>query len=463
MTAAPQTAAAPAVLVPLASAIAAGALYVACFYPGTMSPDSTYAWWMARGGETNDVQGVGLVWLWRLTEPWLSGPAGPFVCMQALFWLGVALIALALPPRPLLRGACVLLAGVAPVCFVLLSHVWSDVGLMVALAAATGALLRYRARPRLHWMFVASGLLWWALILRHNALPAVLPLLGYAVYLWTSEHGSVSASRRRLAVGTSIAAVAFWLTSSAANHWVDHRVNILPSLALWDLIAVSAKSGEVLLPEDTHGPDLDVAELRKAYRAYANVPTFLDLHSGLMAPFLDAGDSRSAEVRSAWLDAIHHHPGAYLSHRWQVTKALFGTHRREWPLELVYASGEAEFAGNPPVAANTTAAHALLMRAFDAARPTIALAAWPYVVLAFVAALVAWRRREQANARAALVVLASGLLYAAPLPFIAPAAELRYLGWTCLAALLGAALAFTAPRQPVDQRVTASRAYPPAP
>ena len=47
----------------------------------------------------------------------------------------------------------------------------------------------------------------------------------------------------------------------------------------------------------------------------------------------------------------------------------------------------------------------------------------------------------------ALAVLSSGLLYAAPLPWIAPAAELRYVGWTCLAALIGAALAFAAPRK----------------
>jgi hypothetical protein len=381
--------------------------------------------------------------------------------MQILFWLGAALVALALPPRALPRTACVLVAGAAPVCFVLLSHVWSDVGLMAALTCATGALLRYRTRPRLYWIIGALGLLWWALILRRNALPAVLPLLGYTVYLWTNAT-KPTAPRWRMVCLVFFVAV-FWLTSSAANHWVDHRVNVLPSLALWDLIAVSAKSGEVLLPDDTHGPGLDVDELRKAYRPYANVPTFLNLHSGLMAPFPDPDDSRNTEVRSAWLAAMRRHPGAYLSHRWQVTKALFGKHRREWPIELVYASGEATFLDNPPVTANTTPAHALLMRGFDAARPTIALAAWPYLVLAIIAAIVAWRRRVQENAQAALVVLASGLFYAAPLPFIAPAAELRYLGWTCLAALLGAALAFTAPRRSVDPPVTASPAYRPAP
>jgi len=419
-------------------------LYVWCFYPGAMSPDAAYAWWMARGGETNNIQGAGMVWLFRLTDPWLPGPAGPFLCIQALFWSGLALIATELPLRPPGRVAVMLIAAAAPVCFVLLSHVWSDVALMAALSSAAGMLLRYRRQGRGGWLLGAVLQLWWALILRHNALPAVMPLFAYAVYVWTMrQHEAFPMTRRWRAVTVLAVAITLWLSSAALDRAVDHRVNALPSLALWDLAAISLKAGRVLLPPDSHGPGLDLDDLRQAYTPYMNLSLFIGTRAGIGAPFLDPADPRNDEIRDAWLAAIRDYPGAYLAHRWRLTRALFGTRRREWPHEIVYVDGESAFGTNPPVAPNATAAHALLVRAFEAARATPILAAWPYVVLALAAIVHAWRRRREANAQAALAVLGSGLLYAAPLPFIAPSAELRYLGWTCLAALLGAALTFT--------------------
>ncbi len=57
-------------------------------------------------------------------------------------------------------------------------------------------------------------------------------------------------------------------------------------------------------------------------------------------------------------------------------------------------------------------------------------------VLALIACALAWRRRFETRGAVALVLLASAALFAAPLPLLAPAAELRYLGWPCVAALL---------------------------
>ena len=442
MTVGPRPAKRPAAL-PLACALIGFTLYAWCFYPGAMSPDAAYAWSMARGGESNNIQGVGLVWLFRLTDPWLPGPAGPFVCLQALFWVGLALIAAELPVRPVARVAAMLVAAAAPVCFVLLSHVWSDVALMAALTATVAALLRYRASARGGWLVAALFLLGWALTLRHNALPAVLPLFLYAAYLWnTRQNGHRRSARWRFAAVAASAAV-LWLGSSALDRAVDHRVNALPSLALWDLAAISLETGSVLLPPGSYGPGLDLDDLRHAYTPYMNLSLFIGTHAGIKAPFLDPADPLNDVIAHAWFAAMREHPGAYLAHRWQLAKALFGTRRPEWPHEIVYVDAETAFGTNPPVTPNTTAAHALLVSLFEAARSTVLLAAWPYVLLAVVATMLAWRRRRNANAQAALAVLCSGLLYALPLPLIAPSAELRYLGWTCLAALLGAALAVT--------------------
>jgi hypothetical protein len=423
------------------------AFYLWCFYPGSMSPDSAYAWWLARGGASDNVQGIGLTWLWRLTDWLLPGPAGPFVFIHLLFWIGLTQIALVLPVRPLARALFILIAGFAPVCCVLLSHVWSDVALMAALTSATAALLRFRDQRRTRWLIVAVLLSWWSLILRHNALFAVAPLYAYTVYLWILLQRDSPLPRPWRIAGPLTVAAALWFSSVIADRAVGHRVNTLPSLALWDLAAISLETERMLLPSGSHGAGLDLADLQRAYTPYANVTLFIGTNAGMGNPFPDAADPLNDAIAAAWRQAIIDYPAAYLAHRWRVTKGLFGTRPRAWPHELVYVDGDVAYRDNPPVVANATAAHAAIVEWFEAARATPALAPWPYVLLALGAFVVAWRRRVRANAKAALAVLASGLLYAAPLPFIAPSAELRYLGWPCLAALLGAALAFTAPRR----------------
>jgi len=432
---------------PIAAALGGLGLYLYCFFPGSMSPDSAYAWWMARGGESDNVQGVGLAWLWRVTDHVLAGPAGPFLTIHALFWAGLCLIALALPARPLARAAFVLAAGFAPVCCVLLSHVWSDVALMAMLTAATAALLRFRDDGRKAWLALALLLLWWSLLLRHNAVPAVAPLFAYAALLWNrnATRPETAPRIRRVALACAVAA-ALWLASVGADRAVDRRADVFPSLALWDLAAISLAADRVLLPPASHGPGLDVADLRRAYTPYANLTLFIGTRAGIGAPFPDAGDPLNAVIVDAWWHAIGDYPRAYLAHRWRVTRGLFGARPREWPHELVYVDGDVDYRNNPPVVANATPLHGVVVRAFEAARDTLVLAAWPYLLLALAALAIAWRRRAHANAQAAIAVLVSGLLYAAPLPFIAPSAELRYVGWTCLAALIGAALAFSAPR-----------------
>jgi hypothetical protein len=64
----------------------------------------------------------------------------------------------------------------------------------------------------------------------------------------------------------------------------------------------------------------------------------------------------------------------------------------------------------------------------------------------------AWRRRSDLAAGLALVILVSGTLYAAPLIVAAPSAELRYLLWPCIAALVAGVLAFAGQRNGVRAR-----------
>ncbi len=76
---------------------------------------------------------------------------------------------------------------------------------------------------------------------------------------------------------------------------------------------------------------------------------------------------------------------------------------------------------------------------------TSLLAGWPYLFVGLVAAVPAWRRRREPAGVVACVLLTSAWLYLVPLIALAPA-ETRYLGWSCLASVVAAAIVWLVPR-----------------
>jgi hypothetical protein len=166
---------------------------------------------------------------------------------------------------------------------------------------------------------------------------------------------------------------------------------------------------------------------------------------GMHAPFETFSDDELALLRRTWLESIAEHPGAWLAHRWRLTRALFGAHQDDWPRELLYVDDEVVYRDNPPIARNATALHAALMGAAATFAATVMLAPWPYLLIGFACLPAAWRRRRSQPGAIALVLLASAGLYALSLTLLAVSAELRYLGWPCVASLMAAACAWLAP------------------
>ncbi|MEO6690444.1 MAG: hypothetical protein ABIS07_10595 [Dokdonella sp.] len=431
--------------VPWLVAFAGFAFDLAAFWPGQMSFDSAYAWWQARGGTSTNIVPPLFVWVWRACDRIVEGPGALFVFHLALFWCGLALLARALRFAPVASAAAMLLVALAPVSLVLRGQVWTDVGLFAALTFATGALASVEIDLRRHWLLFPIALaLFYAAALRHNALPAVLPFVAW--FMWLLLRRFTAASPARVTVATlvgllAIACAARWLDAS-----VDRHVEVWPSLAQFDLAAVSIATGQMRLPDFMIGPGLDVAELAQAFRPWSNVPMLVGTQHGIRDPFSDHSAQELATLRTAWLGAITDEPRAWFAHRLRLSRALFGTHAVEWPRELIYVDDEVGYRDNPPIARTTNALHAGLMRAAAILAVTAALAAWPYLVLGLVGGAVAWRRRGDMTARLAAIVLLSAWLYAVPLTMIAPSAELRYLAWPCVASLLAFACAAFAPR-----------------
>ena len=315
--------------------------------------------------------------------------------------------------------------------------------LIAVLTCAVGAMLRCREGYRF-WLLPGWVLLFVAVTLRHNAVAAVFPLLVYMWYLRNMNTGGGAGTLLRSTAIALLVSLLFLFATSLLERAVDTRRTLFAATQLWDLAAISIDAGEILLPPPTYGPGLTLDDLQQAFAPYANTTLFERTKAGMRGPYFAPDHPLNDEIRRAWIAAILGHPGAYLAHRWTLTKALFGRKSRDWPRGLVFFDGVHQYGDNPPVQGSNNSAHTWFVRLFEAMRDSVLVSAWPYLGLSLVALVVAWRRRQVADMGPAFAVLMSGLLYAAPLPFIAPSAELRYTGWPCLAALIGTALVFAA-------------------
>ena len=419
-------------------------VYALVFYPGAMGFDVAYQWWQSRGGETTNIHGIGMTWLWHLENLIATGPGLLSVLQLMLLLTGAVLIADSLPVPQVWKLFFLLGTLGAPVCFVQFSSVGSDTMLTAVLCCALGMMVvaAHAARASAVLTALSVVLLFFALLLRKNALLAVFPLLVYAIHIARKSRSGSPGLRSSLALSIPLVAL-MQVGSWMLEYHVDRRVAIFPATAMWDLAAMSIRANEVLLPPATHGPGLTVEDLRQAFVPYANTTLFEKTHAGMRQPFFHPNDPMNDQIRDACIASIIRFPKYYLNHRWQVTRFLFGSKPAEWPAELVYYTGQYQYRDNPIVTGNATNLHQWVVGLFETLRSTWALAAYPYLVVALAGLAIAWRRRELLAAQAALAACASGLLYATPLPLISPSAELRYLGWTCLASILGMALALS--------------------
>lgn len=432
---------------PLLFALAGFLFDLAAYWPGQMSFDSAYAWWQARGGATTDIVPPVFVLAWRACDALVGGPGLLFALHLALFWSGLALLAHALRPRAATMLATMLIVAFAPVPLLLRGHVWTDVALFSTLTFASGALACAQAGSR-RWLLPAVLAVLHAGLLRHNALPALLPFALW--FAWLALRGSRDAnapSKMRVGMLATGLLGSMVIANGLLDRGVQRTVPLWTSLAQFDLAAMSIATDRMWLPEFMIGAGLDVAELAAAFRGWSNVPMLQNTEHGMLDPLsAEYSAEQLASLRTAWIAAITEAPGAWLAHRWRLTQALFGAKSPEWPRELVYVDDVVGYRDNPPVGRNTTTLHAGVMRHAARLVDTSVLAAWPCLLAGLVAAPLAWRRRRDAAGTTGLTVFASAWLYALPLCALAPSAELRYLGWPCVASLLALACAAFAPR-----------------
>ena len=431
-------------LAPWLLAIAGAVATIVVLYPGQYPFDSAYQLWQARTGRFNDVSPVAMTALWSLLLDLANDPALLLGVNLAMFWTGIALCATAISSRTWLRAVLVVAFGIGPLTLAEMAQLLSDAHLAAVMTLATGLVAWSVVTARRAPMWSGLMLLVYAGCIRHNAIVAIVPYGAMVLRALqpTRSHGWRGTAFGVVALGAVSLATGFALDRALA----DERASVWPSIALWDLAAISVDRGTLLLPAFTRGPDLTVDELRRtgAFDPTSNTLLYQKAPSGVRDGLTDPySTAERRELGAAWIGAALRYPGAYLRHRLRTTWLLIGPHRGDVQ-GSAYFVARSGFRDNPPLPQPwAQAAQARFYELANALRPGWLFAALPYLLSSALALMIGGRRRGRPAAVLALTLASSALLYVATFVVLAPGAELRYLTWPIIAGPLALAFALS--------------------
>lgn len=429
---------------PAATSLLGFVLTAWSFWPGHLSFDSLVQLREARAGQFTDWHPPAMAALWRGLDFLLPGPGGMLLLHLGLFWGGLYLIFTRIfPKRPWRAAALTLLMGIYPPVLGLIGTVWKDVGMLAALTFAFGATLAARdamGAGRRTWIAAGALALLYATLVRHNAIFAVIPL---AWALATALPRRRKLSYVALCAGLALAPALVQRALVAESG----RTFVHQNIWLHDLTAISLAERENLFPpawRAGQGYPETLDELRAVYRE--DGVTSLSCCDATTPRFRMARDRvELRELERAWWSAIARAPGAYLHHRWMVTRSQFGIAR---DLCNPYHPG---IDPNPEgIALVNPGADALLMRVPAAFRETVLFRGWFHLLFCAGALAVLWRggRIAGRNRGPCRALAASGLAYAGAYFFISTSCDFRMLCWLVMtSALLQGIVLLASPRR----------------
>ena len=442
---------------PILAALSGIALMLWLTWPGFYSYDSVMQFAQARGVlPLNDQHPplMALAWraLDRLWPDFLSPRAGAmFALLVVGYWSALAALVWRLFDSNARRWLLFALIGLWPPAFITLCHVWKDGLAAAALLAACAGIVGWRRFGRrsgfvfaVLWLIVAASL-------RHNTILAAAPL---ALWLaWPGDGSPLRASParsepapsvRHATLRTGAIAIALCLAMAIVPPLITrathaHQGHAWSIGALWDLAAISVQENRVLIPQNMIVGTLSVEDLRRGYVPYAAAALF-DIGKIRLSFEDNFTAAELGTLRSAWLQAIRKYPGAYLQHRLACARYQFLGYPRDAIRDLTFSPMRQELP-QMPMHLPAVDSNAPWLRMLEWLRPTPLFAGALYVAIAFIAALIAWRRRRFRDPLPSLALAASALANALPLLVIGPSAAFRYMIWSVLASLLALALA----------------------
>jgi hypothetical protein len=425
----------------ISTLIVAGlALTLLAFYPGYMTNDATFVYAVSKDWQFGDWQSPLMSILWHIVDPLAPGPAGMFLLIAILYWLGFLVLALTVARRSPGAGLVVPLLALVPPSFVLLAMIWRDVlfGAVWLVAAATAYAVSRRMPPQ-RWPLqaLALALVGLGILLRPNAIVAA-PLLGVLV-LWPRGFDL----RRAAILFLPLLAASYALVHIVYYDLLDaKREHPLHSLVVFDLGGITHFSGGNQFPV-SWSPEQTSLLTSVCYNpdrwdSYWTIEPCRFVMQRLEK--IDDVIFGTSRLTQAWVRAVASHPLAYLQHRATFMAKFLG--ESNLTLELYNAENPAK----TPLAQNYFFKSVLVLH--DVLKPTMLFRMGFWLALAIAIGARAWPARETACGAFAVGVTACAIVYVMTFFLVGVAADFRYGYWCVVATLISAVPALIARRRP---------------
>ena len=433
---------------------------VACAaWPGLYQVDSLKQLRQAMTGHYTDTHPPLMALIWAGLLELTGTPASMFGLHIALWALGLLFWALVLCRANLPEGLPLLvLAAFSPTMLFLPGIVLKDVGLAVTLsmafALAAALVLSQERSPFL--LITILILAFYAVGIRWNSFPAVLPLLYLTSLAITRAHGW----RRHFAAALACTLCSTLLLGS--NLALVFRIlpverdHMIQFLQIHDLAGITVRTHKLLIPAEFQTTRFSVANLEQAYTPTSMdllyvTPAYLQQASKVNVENVDEIFGKNATgdgviritqdplvlsmLTREWLSAIRENPGAYLRHRTAVFSSLLRLGDEPYParvpaeLKLFYSNS-----------AVTKLSTATLNRLVGWAGGSPLFTGWFWILALAGAILAGAFIRHDPLGKVTIALGVSGLVYLVPYFFVGVAADFRYCYWSIVAATLCAVI-----------------------
>jgi len=414
-----------AMVISLAAILAMGTSFL--FFPGLMSFDSIFLYRQVIGDmPMNNYHPPVMVHVWQLGHH-LMGPGSMLVFHQLMYWSALAVIAICADSRFWVRSLILVVPGLLPPLWIHSATIWNDSGVMSSLLLAVASTLLLKKTGIRGLLIVGFLALCYAQAAKQTAIFAAVPLF-YILCDAYFNSGGRSGHWSKIFMLASALLISSLITLYMLSSAGVEKYTKWPTIAVWDLAAVSIAEQKVLIPTAIlHNKNESESETLKRIEEAFN--------PAVNGPLAEAanffpGPQYHRELQAAWLALPLDYPISYFAHRARVFARLLGIGSDKIHLAFEHRIIENDL-GLSLLNQNSKTLDTVI-NWITLSTNTLIYRPWFYLLaLVMILVLNSYRlwQKNLFGTRFLVCMGLSGLLYVSPLFIIAPAADFRYNLW----------------------------------
>lgn len=435
-------------------------IHVGIMYPGFLCYDAVHQILEARAGVYSDWHPPLMAIIWRVCDRLLPGSAGMLILQLGLVWFGSYLVFRACFQAYAPNRVALLLSSLLflPPIFGISGAILKDVLMWGCLLTAFGsaAHIQYHPEqaPKIRWSLfaVCVALLWLAILLRHNAFFATIPILSYALYRLAPKTGARGLVK--IAVPGALIALSLFIATGWINKQLADR-----HTSPWVANAAFDVAGVLVGLDDKHQQQELFNQLASQFNATGSVEPLLKAYTPMywreifrskpptlelpaypveteIHGFESLSDAQLSALKTLWRHVIVAEPLLWMRHRLAVSNYVLGlVPGASWSPTIMAAEFPRDLAQYYGASPQTTALQAHLESILTSVSEAWFMQPWPYFILVvatfFYAVFLPTAKKPEI-----LCLTASAILHELGLMLAAPSPDFRYSHYMIFCSLL---------------------------